>query len=170
MHGLARGTHKAPCNVQQSVNMAGSDSTMCGRLARSTRWHIAAWTHEPMMRHHPQTICALYHPCSSAATMCVCVCVWLTPLQAAPDIADCCPAAPAARAQFCWPHPGIPRADLSDAALEVPAPDPQQPVDDFCLLVMHVEEVRAGGQHMCGCLAARIAWLCAKPTSAVHWG
>jgi hypothetical protein len=49
----------------------------------------------------------------------------------------------AARAQFCWPHPGIPRSDLSDSALEVvPAPDPQQPVDDFCLLVMRVEEVR----------------------------
>jgi hypothetical protein len=97
-------------------------------------------------------------------------CVWLTPLQAAPDIADCCPAAPAARSQFCWPHPGIPRADLSDAALEVPPPDPQQPVDDFCLLVMHVEEVRAGGKHMCNCLAARAAWLSATPTSAVHWG
>jgi hypothetical protein len=42
LHGLARGPHKAPCYVQQSVNEAGAGSVMSCRLVRSTRCHVGA--------------------------------------------------------------------------------------------------------------------------------
>lgn len=41
----------------------------------------------------------------------------------------------AARLQFAWPHPGKPRVDHS-TAFEPPAPNPSQPVENFCLLLL----------------------------------
>lgn len=45
----------------------------------------------------------------------------------------------AARLQFAWPHPGDSRAEVS--AFEPPAPDPTQPLLNFCLLLLEPEMV-----------------------------
>ena len=45
-----------------------------------------------------------------------------------------------ARLQFAWPHPGKPRID-QPAAFDPPAPDPTQPVGNFCLLLLEPVEV-----------------------------
>jgi pyridoxamine 5'-phosphate oxidase len=39
-----------------------------------------------------------------------------------------------ARLQFAWPHPGKPRGEKT--TFEPPPPDPHQPVDNFCLLLL----------------------------------
>lgn len=44
-----------------------------------------------------------------------------------------------ARLQFAWPHPGNPRSPQE--AFSPPAPDPVQPLDTFCLLLLDPEEV-----------------------------
>ncbi|MBF2078610.1 MAG: pyridoxamine 5'-phosphate oxidase family protein [Synechococcales cyanobacterium T60_A2020_003] len=44
-----------------------------------------------------------------------------------------------ARLQFAWPHPGNPRS--SQEAFSPPTPDPVQPLDTFCLLLLDPEEV-----------------------------
>ncbi len=46
----------------------------------------------------------------------------------------------AARLQFAWPHPGKPRV-LELKAFEPPAPDPMQPVPNFCLLLLDPVQV-----------------------------
>ncbi|MFS0518076.1 Npun_F5749 family FMN-dependent PPOX-type flavoprotein [Nostoc sp. UIC 10607] len=46
----------------------------------------------------------------------------------------------AARLQFAWPHPGKPRV-LELEAFEPPAPDPVQPVPNFCLLLLDPVQV-----------------------------
>ncbi|MGF1496072.1 MAG: Npun_F5749 family FMN-dependent PPOX-type flavoprotein [Elainellaceae cyanobacterium] len=38
------------------------------------------------------------------------------------------------RSQFTWPHPGKPRADAADFDIE--PPDPEQPLPNFCLLLL----------------------------------
>ncbi|WP_066426613.1 Npun_F5749 family FMN-dependent PPOX-type flavoprotein [Anabaena sp. 4-3] len=45
----------------------------------------------------------------------------------------------AARLQFAWPHPGKARADKT--AFEPPAPHPEQPVANFCLLLLNPLQV-----------------------------
>lgn len=45
----------------------------------------------------------------------------------------------AARSQFAWPHPSKPKADASAFAL--PAPNPTQPLSDFCLLLLDPVQV-----------------------------
>ncbi|MEB3359251.1 MAG: Npun_F5749 family FMN-dependent PPOX-type flavoprotein [Synechococcales bacterium] len=39
-----------------------------------------------------------------------------------------------ARSQFTWPHPGKPRAHASE--FDTDPPDPDQPLDNFCLLLL----------------------------------
>jgi PPOX class probable FMN-dependent enzyme len=46
----------------------------------------------------------------------------------------------AARLQFAWPHPGKPRVETPEA-FAPPAPDPLQPVPNFCLLLLDPVEV-----------------------------
>ncbi|MEH2049341.1 Npun_F5749 family FMN-dependent PPOX-type flavoprotein [Nostoc sp.] len=46
----------------------------------------------------------------------------------------------AARLQFAWPHPGKPRVE-SPEAFAPPAPEPIQPVPNFCLLLLDPVEV-----------------------------
>ncbi|MCC5637570.1 pyridoxamine 5'-phosphate oxidase family protein [Nostoc sp. CHAB 5844] len=46
----------------------------------------------------------------------------------------------AARLQFAWPHPGKPR-DVAPGAFTPPAPDPVQPVSNFCLLLLDPMQV-----------------------------
>ncbi|MBD2486311.1 Npun_F5749 family FMN-dependent PPOX-type flavoprotein [Aulosira sp. FACHB-615] len=46
----------------------------------------------------------------------------------------------AARLQFAWPHPSKPR-DTTPEAFTPPAPDPLQPVVNFCLLLLDPVEV-----------------------------
>ncbi|MEH1829372.1 MAG: Npun_F5749 family FMN-dependent PPOX-type flavoprotein [Nostoc sp.] len=46
----------------------------------------------------------------------------------------------AARLQFAWPHPGKPRVE-SPEAFAPPAPEPIQPVPNFCLLLLEPIEV-----------------------------
>lgn len=46
----------------------------------------------------------------------------------------------AARLQFAWPHPGKPR-DAAPEAFTPPAPDPLQPVSNFCLLLLDPVQV-----------------------------
>ncbi|MEH1940715.1 MAG: Npun_F5749 family FMN-dependent PPOX-type flavoprotein [Nostoc sp.] len=46
----------------------------------------------------------------------------------------------AARLQFAWPHPGKPRV-LELEAFEPPAPNPVQPVPNFCLLLLDPAQV-----------------------------
>jgi PPOX class probable FMN-dependent enzyme len=46
----------------------------------------------------------------------------------------------AARLQFAWPHPGQPR-DAAPEAFTPPAPDPLQPVSNFCLLLLDPVQV-----------------------------
>ncbi|MFN6564399.1 MAG: Npun_F5749 family FMN-dependent PPOX-type flavoprotein [Nostoc sp. ChiSLP01] len=46
----------------------------------------------------------------------------------------------AARLQFAWPHPGKPRVQELQA-FEPPAPDPLQPVPNFCLLLLDPVQV-----------------------------
>ncbi|MDZ8188967.1 MAG: pyridoxamine 5'-phosphate oxidase family protein [Nostoc sp. ChiSLP02] len=46
----------------------------------------------------------------------------------------------AARLQFAWPHPGKPRVKEAQA-FEPPAPDPVQPVPNFCLLLLDPVQV-----------------------------
>ncbi|MEH2364581.1 Npun_F5749 family FMN-dependent PPOX-type flavoprotein [Nostoc sp.] len=41
----------------------------------------------------------------------------------------------AARLQFAWPHPGKPRVETPEA-FAPPAPDPVQPMPNFCLLLL----------------------------------
>jgi len=45
-----------------------------------------------------------------------------------------------ARLQFAWPHPGKPR-DEAPEAFTPPAPDPLQPVSNFCLLLLDPVQV-----------------------------
>lgn len=44
-----------------------------------------------------------------------------------------------ARIQFAWPHPGQPKADAT--AFEPPAPDANEPLPDFCLLLLEPVQV-----------------------------
>ncbi|MEH2135818.1 Npun_F5749 family FMN-dependent PPOX-type flavoprotein [Nostoc sp.] len=46
----------------------------------------------------------------------------------------------AARLQFAWPHPGKPRVQTPEA-FAPPAPDPVQPVPNFCLLLLDPVQV-----------------------------
>ncbi|MEH2081691.1 MAG: Npun_F5749 family FMN-dependent PPOX-type flavoprotein [Nostoc sp.] len=46
----------------------------------------------------------------------------------------------AARLQFAWPHPGKPRIQET-GAFEPPAPDPVEPVANFCLLLLDPVQV-----------------------------
>ncbi|MDF5709239.1 MAG: pyridoxamine 5'-phosphate oxidase family protein [Nostoc sp. S4] len=46
----------------------------------------------------------------------------------------------AARLQFAWPHPGKPRVKEAQA-FEPPAPDPVQPLPNFCLLLLDPVQV-----------------------------
>jgi pyridoxamine 5'-phosphate oxidase len=46
----------------------------------------------------------------------------------------------AARLQFAWPHPGKPRVETPEA-FAPPAPDPVQPLPNFCLLLLNPVEV-----------------------------
>jgi pyridoxamine 5'-phosphate oxidase len=46
----------------------------------------------------------------------------------------------AARLQFAWPHPGKPR-DVAPEAFTPVAPDPLQPVSNFCLLLLDPVQV-----------------------------
>ncbi|MEH1822487.1 MAG: Npun_F5749 family FMN-dependent PPOX-type flavoprotein [Nostoc sp.] len=46
----------------------------------------------------------------------------------------------AARLQFAWPHPGKPRVETPEA-FAPPAPEPIQPVPNFCLLLLEPVEV-----------------------------
>ncbi len=46
----------------------------------------------------------------------------------------------AARLQFAWPHPGKPRIQEA-GAFEPPAPDPVEPVANFCLLLLDPVQV-----------------------------
>ncbi|MEH1905669.1 MAG: Npun_F5749 family FMN-dependent PPOX-type flavoprotein [Nostoc sp.] len=46
----------------------------------------------------------------------------------------------AARLQFAWPHPGKPRVETPEA-FAPPAPDPVQPVSNFCLLLLDPVQV-----------------------------
>ncbi|MBN3895173.1 MAG: pyridoxamine 5'-phosphate oxidase family protein [Nostoc sp. NOS(2021)] len=46
----------------------------------------------------------------------------------------------AARSQFAWPHPGKPRVQTPEAFVP-PAPDPMQPVPNFCLLLLDPVQV-----------------------------
>ena len=46
----------------------------------------------------------------------------------------------AARLQFAWPHPGKPRVKTPEA-FAPPAPEPVQPVPNFCLLLLDPVEV-----------------------------
>ncbi|MBN3963355.1 Npun_F5749 family FMN-dependent PPOX-type flavoprotein [Nostoc sp. NMS8] len=46
----------------------------------------------------------------------------------------------AARLQFAWPHPGKPRVETPEA-FAPPAPEPVQPVPNFCLLLLDPVEV-----------------------------
>ncbi|MEH2129857.1 MAG: Npun_F5749 family FMN-dependent PPOX-type flavoprotein [Nostoc sp.] len=46
----------------------------------------------------------------------------------------------AARLQFAWPHPGKPRVKTPEA-FAPPAPDPVQPVPNFCLLLLDPMQV-----------------------------
>ncbi|WP_375479759.1 Npun_F5749 family FMN-dependent PPOX-type flavoprotein [uncultured Nostoc sp.] len=46
----------------------------------------------------------------------------------------------AARLQFAWPHPGKPR-NQETGAFEPPAPDPVEPVANFCLLLLDPVQV-----------------------------
>ncbi len=50
------------------------------------------------------------------------------------DISD------AARVQFAWPDPGKARIE-DDAAFSPPSPDPEQPLPNFCLLLLEPVEV-----------------------------
>jgi PPOX class probable FMN-dependent enzyme len=43
------------------------------------------------------------------------------------------------RSQFTWPHPGHPRAD--DEAFQIEPPSPNQPLPDFCLLLLAPTQV-----------------------------
>jgi pyridoxamine 5'-phosphate oxidase len=45
-----------------------------------------------------------------------------------------------ARLQFAWPHPGKPRVE-DKGAFAPPQPDPTQPLENFCLLVLEPVEV-----------------------------
>jgi pyridoxamine 5'-phosphate oxidase len=45
----------------------------------------------------------------------------------------------AARLQFAWPHPSKPRDESTQ--FDVPAPDPNQPPDNFCLLLLNPIQV-----------------------------
>jgi pyridoxamine 5'-phosphate oxidase len=45
-----------------------------------------------------------------------------------------------ARLQFAWPHPGKPRVE-DKGAFAPPPPDPSQPLENFCLLVLEPLEV-----------------------------
>jgi pyridoxamine 5'-phosphate oxidase len=45
----------------------------------------------------------------------------------------------AARLQFVWPHPSKPRDESTQ--FDVPAPDPNQPPDNFCLLLLNPIQV-----------------------------
>jgi pyridoxamine 5'-phosphate oxidase len=48
---------------------------------------------------------------------------------------------PNARAQFIWPHPGLPRVD-DESVYEVEGPPDGEPaVDTFCMVVLDVSEV-----------------------------
>ena len=48
----------------------------------------------------------------------------------------------AGRAQFVWPHPGLPRIGDDEAAFTRPAPDGAgDPAADFCLVVLRVDAV-----------------------------
>lgn len=53
----------------------------------------------------------------------------------------------AARLQFAWPDPGKSRID-SQAAFEPPAPDPQKPLPNFCLLLL--DPVQVDHLELCG--------------------
>jgi pyridoxamine 5'-phosphate oxidase len=44
-----------------------------------------------------------------------------------------------ARLQFAWPHPSKPRGESDQ--FDVPAPDPAQPPDNFCLLLLNPTQV-----------------------------
>ncbi|WP_298913108.1 Npun_F5749 family FMN-dependent PPOX-type flavoprotein [uncultured Nostoc sp.] len=46
----------------------------------------------------------------------------------------------AARLQFAWPHPGKPRVETPEA-FAPPAPDPGQPLPNFCLLLLDPVQV-----------------------------
>ncbi|MEH2206858.1 MAG: Npun_F5749 family FMN-dependent PPOX-type flavoprotein [Nostoc sp.] len=46
----------------------------------------------------------------------------------------------AARLQFAWPHPGKPRVQTPEA-FAPPAPEPMQPVPNFCLLLLDPVQV-----------------------------
>ncbi len=46
----------------------------------------------------------------------------------------------AARLQFAWPHPGHDRTESSDA-FSPPPPNPEQPLPNFCLLLLEPEQV-----------------------------
>lgn len=46
----------------------------------------------------------------------------------------------AGRLQFAWPHPGKPRIEAPEA-FAPPAPDPMQPVTNFCLLLLDPMQV-----------------------------
>ena len=46
----------------------------------------------------------------------------------------------AARLQFAWPHPGKPRVETPEA-FAPPAPDPVQPLPNFCLLLLDPVQV-----------------------------
>ncbi|MBN3993992.1 MAG: pyridoxamine 5'-phosphate oxidase family protein [Nostoc sp. NMS2] len=46
----------------------------------------------------------------------------------------------AARLQFAWPHPGKPRVETPEA-FAPPAPDPVEPVPNFCLLLLNPVQV-----------------------------
>lgn len=46
----------------------------------------------------------------------------------------------AARLQFVWPHPGKERTE-DDAAFSPPPPDPEQPLPNFCLLLLEPVQV-----------------------------
>lgn len=53
----------------------------------------------------------------------------------------------AARLQFVWPHPGKERTE-DDAAFSPPPPDPEQPLPNFCLLLLepvHVDHLELRG-------------------------
>jgi PPOX class probable FMN-dependent enzyme len=45
-----------------------------------------------------------------------------------------------ARLQFAWPHPGEARTD-NNGAFSPPSPDPEQPIPNFCLLLLEPMEV-----------------------------
>lgn len=48
---------------------------------------------------------------------------------------------PNARAQFMWPHPGLPRED-NESVYDVPGPPDGEPAaENFCMVVLSVSEV-----------------------------